>query len=163
MKHTLQSRHMPSLEPHLVNGIIPQVSYKRIINKIHSDTVTSVKRRLVNRVLQGPPPPISTSDIRLPKLARRTLAQLRDDRCFNLQTYQIFIKKIIDDSCPECGTVPHTAPHMFCCPAHHNDLKFIDLWTKSVQSVLFLTTLASFSHLAALDLPLPLPPTEPPP
>jgi hypothetical protein len=156
MKLTLQSRYMPSLAPHLVNGIVPQVSYKRILNKIHMSTVASVKAKLVNRVLQGTPPPISASEMRLPKSGRRTLAQLRDDRCFRLKNYQVFIKKIADDSCPECGIASHSAPHLFCCMAYPTDLTFLNLWTKPVQAALFLATLPSFSHLAALDLSCPV-------
>jgi hypothetical protein len=133
-----------------------------IINKIHSSTVAAVKSRLTNRLLQGPPP-ISKAEMRLPKLVRRTFAQLRDERCFLLKSYQVFIKKITDDTCHECGIASHTACHLFCCPAHPTSLDLLNLWTKPVQSAMFLTTLPSFSRLAALDLPLPRPPPEPPP
>jgi hypothetical protein len=66
MKFTLQSRYISSLVPLLVNRIIPQVSYKRIINKIHTDMVAAVKSRLTNKHLQGPPPLVSKSEMRLP-------------------------------------------------------------------------------------------------
>jgi hypothetical protein len=163
MKYTLASRYMPALAPHLVNGIVPEISYKRIVNEIHSSTVKTVKSRLFNRILQGPPPPIASTEIRLPKLARRTSAQLRDDQCCHLQTYQKMIKKVMDDACPECGIAPHTTAHLFCCPAHPTSLNIYDLWLKPVEMSQFLVTLPSFSHLSALDLPLPRPPPEPPP
>jgi hypothetical protein len=54
MKHTLASRYMPALAPHLVNGIDPEVSYKRIVKAIHSSPVAAVKSKYFNRLLQGP-------------------------------------------------------------------------------------------------------------
>jgi hypothetical protein len=109
LKETLSSRFLDIISPHLVDGIVPEASYERIQNEIHTTAVKNyIQSAPPNRVLGVCPPEVSKSEETLPQIYRRILAQLRDDRCSHLQTYQHFIKKANDDICPHCHLVPES-------------------------------------------------------
>ena len=75
MKNTLQSKHLPLLEPHLVAGKIR--NYKDTLKAIHTQAVSNTISSLdPNPVLGATPPPIFSY------LQRTTLAiDVREDMC----------------------------------------------------------------------------------
>ena len=46
-----------------------------------------------------------------------------------------------------CGVAPHDVAHLFDCAAAPTDLAIVDLWTKPMDVVVFLSSLPSFSSL----------------
>jgi hypothetical protein len=64
MKETLASKYMPALEKHLnKDGVIPEVSYKRVLKEIHTEAVKkAIAKQSPNPLFQRAPPPISDSE-----------------------------------------------------------------------------------------------------
>jgi hypothetical protein len=94
MKKTLASKYLHTVDKYLQDGIVHEVSFKRILNSIHSETIKEVIESLVpNPVLQAPVPPVSCTEQRLSGPFRCLLAQLRSDKCVSLKTYQYFLNK----------------------------------------------------------------------
>ena len=160
--HTLQSRYRESVEHYLTDGVVPEAEYKKIIKDIHTKTVDTSKKSLINNVLGGLPPAIHLSERSLPRLSRRTLCQLREDRCIGLETFKHKIGTAPDDLCPLCHNDSHISQHLFDCPASPTNLNFHDLWKRPREAVNFLRTLDFFNHLPP-NPPYPRPPAEPPP
>ena len=68
MKETLQSKFGPALHPFLLNGVIPNASYKKVIQTLHTDAVTSSISSLgPNSVLGVTPPQINANERDLPR------------------------------------------------------------------------------------------------
>ena len=161
MKHTLQSRFLPSISHHLVNGTLPPATYPSTLKALHSAAVTSaIASADPNKVLQAPPPSICPSEKLLPRPTRTTLSQLRSGYCVSLRSYQARIGTAGDPTCPECNQHDHTVLHLFACPAHPTTLAAGDLWTKPGEVASFLSSLPSFGHVQP---PPTRPPPEPPP
>jgi hypothetical protein len=151
MKETLSSHYMHVVELYLQDGVIKEITNKKTLDAIHSSAVAAaISKQSPNRLLQGHPPAISASKIKLPLPVCCTLSQLRDDQCCNLKTYLFFITKANEDLCTECQREAHSVNHLFCCPAYPTSLKPIDLWKNPLSVARFLKTTPSFS-----DLPLP--------
>ena len=162
MKNTLQSKHLPLLEPHLVNGRID--NYNNTLKAIHTQSVTNTINSLdPNPVLGAAPPPISPSERRLSRVQRTTLAQLRSGHCRFLGDYKLLTGRDTSAICPECLFRRQTVPHIFQCDACPTQLSLRDLWVNPVKVVEFLVTLPSFSALIPPNPPPPPPPPEPPP
>ena len=170
MKETLATRYRDVVAPLLSDGVMQDAAYKPAIDKIHSDTVLSVKAALGdNPVLGRPPPPISTTERSLPRAHRCVLAQLRSGHCSHLETYRSRIGRSSTSLCPECRFARQTTAHLFVCPATPTALTVEDLWRRPVEAMDFLLSLSSFSSLLPPGPlpppppPLPPPPPEPPP
>jgi hypothetical protein len=141
-----------------------QVSYKRAIKTIHSDTVNLAKsQQAINPLIGRKPPAVSITERKLTRPFRTIMRQLRSTQCSLLRSYLLKIKAVNDDVCPECLSASQTVLHLFCCPAYPTTLTPIDLWYHPVDSAQFLVTLPTFRSLPPLDLPLPRPPPEPDP
>ena len=82
---------------------------------------SNVSRHLASRVndktRRTPPPHISSSDERLPRLTRRTLAQLRTNKSTFLKSYlhKVDAKSHPSPLCPRCNTHTHDTHHLFNC------------------------------------------------
>jgi hypothetical protein len=60
MKQTLYSKYISTVEPHLQNGAILEISYKCVINSLHKAAVAATINKCVpNAVLGFRPPPIA--------------------------------------------------------------------------------------------------------
>ena len=161
MKHTLQSRFLPSINHHLVDGSLPPDSYPSTLKSLHSEAVASaIDSADPNRVLRAPPPAICPSEKLLPRPTRTTLSQLRSGHCASLRSYQARIGLTPDPICPDCTNDDHTVQHLFSCTAHPTSLTPVDLWTSPWDAALFLSSLPSFSQVQP---PRTRPPPEPPP
>ena len=159
MKHTLQSRLLPSVSHLLTDGRTDPTSYKTSLADLHTSAVQAAISQLApNPVLQSPPPPVEREELSLPRAHRTALSQLRSGYCRFLDSYRARIGKASDPSCPSCGTGDHTTGHLFACPSHPTDLQVQDLWGRPARVADFLATLP-FTSLPSL----PRPPPEPPP
>ena len=160
MKHTLQSRFLPSVAPFLTNGSLPPNTYKTTIQSLHTSTVGSyIASRTPNRILGEPDPPISEEERTLPRSFRTTLSQLRSGFCPALNTYLQRVGRSSTDLCPSCRGGPHTTAHLFNCPSSPTDLEVRDLWDRPCAVAEFLQSLP-----LPFSFPHPLrPPPEPPP
>ena len=157
MKQTLQSKVGPLVEPYLnALGVVEPGTYRTTIQSLHTDVVADATRHFApNRVLGRKPPDIDPRETYLPRLTRSTLAQLRSSFCARLNSYQFKIGQVNSDTCPECGTAPHTTNHLFDCPSHPTNLRVEDLWTNSWAAAAFLSSLPSFDFLPAPGPPPP--------
>ena len=160
MKETLKSKFLPALQPHLDNdGNIDPANYNNVKNAIHTESVArSISSFEPNRLLGTLPPPISTSESRLTRIQRTTLAQLRSGHCRLLGDYKVLTGMSTSALCPQCLFRRHTVPHLFNCDAAPTSLTLRDLWINPVTVVNFLVTLPSFATLIPKDPPRPRPP-----
>ena len=165
MKATLQSAHLPTVAPYLVDGATDPVTYGLNVKKLHTDLVSrSIDNLGENPILEAKPPDISPSELSLSRVDRCTLAQLRSGQCKLLNDYShTKLQRSPSAICPECLMRRHNASHLFDCEARPTELTFMDLWTNPVACVAFLKTLPSFSSLLPPEPPPPRPPPEPPP
>ena len=116
-----------------------------------------------SRVLDGPRPDISPSELSLSRADRSTLAQLRTGECHLLMDYQSKVGRSTSALCPGCRFRRHTVTYLFSCYARPSDLSPRDLWENPVDAVAFLKSLPSFARLLPLNPTPPRPPPEPPP
>ena len=104
---------------------------KENIKAIHSHHVaTHLQGQPINKVLDGPAPPIHKSEEALDHSTRRTLAQLRTNKSPLLLSY---LHKIDPGShptpgCPLCGHGNHDTRHLFQCSVLPTSLVPDDLW-----------------------------------
>ena len=85
-----------------------------------------------NKILCAPPPHISSSEERLPRLTRHTLAQLSTNKSPFLKSYlhKVDAKSHPSPLCPLCNTHTHDTHHLFNCTHIHTTLSPLDLWTE---------------------------------
>jgi hypothetical protein len=92
MKETLSSKYGASIEQYLHNGVMSEVSYKRSIQSIHTEAVSSARSRQgQNPLIKRRPPAVSESEDSLPRPFQTTLSQLRSTYCSRLKSYQLKI------------------------------------------------------------------------
>ena len=103
--------------------------------KIHTQ---AVKEYLANQedhpLLGAKPPKISTTEQDLSREMRRTLAQLRAQKCPMLQTYKHHIGVADSPTCPLCRHGDHTTAHLFNCQEMPTVLTPLDLWHNPVSA-----------------------------
>ena len=154
------------VEPHLVNGTLPDGALKSTIDKIH--TKVAKNKCGVNRVLGTQAPRVDATESSLSRPTRAVLSQLKSGHCAKLQDFQLRIGKAANETCPECRLFSDSVEHVFHCPAHPTNLSPEDLWRQPRDVASHLSSIAAFSHLPAVG-PLPRqrrrgrPPPEPPP
>ena len=171
MKQTLSSKHSSKIDRFLTNGILDPADYKPALKTLHTEAVANTIAKLDNNpLLDAPPPPIASSETRLNRKQRSTLAQLRSGQCHFLNDYQVLTGRAQSALCPECLINRHTARHLFNCDAAPTDLTIRDLWNNPISVINHLVTLSSFSSLGPTPQPAPpaprpplRPPPEPPP
>ena len=83
-----------------------------------------------NKILHRPTH-ISSSEERLPRLTRRTLAQLRTNKSPFLKSYlhEVDAKTHPSPLCPLCNINTHDTHHLFNCTHIRTTLSPLDLWT----------------------------------
>ena len=107
-----------------------------------------VKKVLDNRkpnpVLGAPPPPVDSSENRLPRIVRCTLSQLRSNFCARLKDFQLRIGKVDEELCRSCDLFSESVEHLFNCPARPTNLTTIDLWVNPLEVASFLRSHPAF-------------------
>ena len=84
-----------------------------------------------NKILRTPPPHISSSEERHPRLTRRTLAHLRTNKSPFLKSYfhKVDAKTHPSPLCPLCNIHTHDTHHLFNCTHIRTTLSPLDWWT----------------------------------
>ena len=101
-------------DPHTITT--PDI--KTNMRYIHTSIVSRhLATRGNNKILRTPPPHISSSEEILPRLTRRTLAQLRTNKSPLLNSYlhKVDVKSHPSPLCPLCNTHSHDTHHLFNC------------------------------------------------
>ena len=99
---------------------------------IHTSIVSRhLATRGNNKILRTPPPHTSSSEERLPRLTRRTLAQLRTNKSPFLKSYLHKVDAKIHPSplCPLGNIHTHDTHHLFNCTHIRTTLSPLNLWT----------------------------------
>ena len=112
-------------DPHTITT----TDIKTNMRHIHTSIVSRhLATRGINKILRTPPPHISSSEEILPRLTRRTLAQLRKNKSPFLKSYshKVDAKSHPSPLCPLCKTHTH---HLFNCTLIRTILSPLDLWT----------------------------------
>ena len=97
---------------------VTTIDIKTNMRHLHTSIVS---RHLVtrgnNKILCTPPPHTSSSEERLPRLTRRTLAQLRTNKSPFLKSYlhRVDAKSYPSPLCYLCNTHTHDTHHLFNC------------------------------------------------
>ena len=124
-KETLYTSHRKTVEPMMVKN-----DRKAILQAFYTDAVER------NVVLDGRPPPISSSERDLTRKECSTLAQLRSGYCRLQSSFKSRIKKDASlNICADCGTTLHDAKQLFVCPAHPTTMIPSDLWSRPTDAV----------------------------
>ena len=98
-----------------------------------------VSRHLATRgntkILRTPPPHFSSYEEILPRITRRTLAQLRTNKSPFLKSY---LHKVDDKThplplCTLCNAHTHDTHHLFNCTHIHTTLSSLDLWADPAE------------------------------
>ena len=84
-----------------------------------------------NKILRTPPPHIISSEEILPRITRRTRAQLRTKIVPFLKSYlhKVDGKTHPSPLCPLCNIHTHDTHHLFNCTHIRTTLSPLDLWT----------------------------------
>jgi hypothetical protein len=151
LKETLSSKFGDSVSPYLQGGVIPEASYQKTKDSIHTAAVrTSIEAAGVNPILGIKPPEVHSSEQTLSRAYRTTLNQLRSNKCNALQNYKHYINATNSNICPNCHSASQTTAHLFSCPSFPTTLTYWDLWCNPVKAAEFLSTLPTFGHLPPL-------------
>ena len=163
-KETLYSLFKDKVLPFLVNDVIRDEDYKRVVSTLHTEKVReSVNAQPSNAFLGILPPPMAEDEKKLSRSARTTLAQLRSGHSIRLNVYRRSIGLADNDLCPDCGTHQHTTQHLFNCRAKPTTLTPADLWSHPSEVITFLVSSPPFNDIPPVVPPAPRPPPEPPP
>ena len=108
---------------------------RRINRKIIHTTIVKqhLSARPTHPLLDRKPPDVDKTERQLPRAKRRTLAQLRAQKCPLLRSYLFSIRAAEDPSCPLCGLGEHNTAHLFNCQQIPTELTPEDLWCQPVQ------------------------------
>ena len=152
IRATLQSRFLPSIQQHLVDGSIPPDARKPTIKILHTEAVaSSIAAAGHNRVINSIPPPINPEEFLLPRPYRSCLPQLRSGYCSALNDYKFRVGRSPSPFCTECSAEEHSVSHLFSCPAYPTQLTPLDLWFDAWRVSSFLSSLPYFSYLPPLE------------
>ena len=101
-------------DPHTVTT----TDIKTNMRHIHTSIVSRhLATRGINKILRTPPPHTSSSEEILPRLTRRTLAQIRTNKSPFLKSYlhKVDAKTHPSPLCPLCNIHTHDTHHLFNC------------------------------------------------
>ena len=117
-------------DPHTVTS----TDIKTKMRHIHTSIVSRhLATRGNNKILRTPPPHTRSSEEILPRLTRRTLAQLRTNKSPFLKSnlHKVDAKTHPSPLCPLCNTHTHDTHHLLNCTHIRTTLSPLDLWTDS--------------------------------
>ena len=106
--------------------------HKTNMRHIHTSIVSKhLATRGNYKILHTLPPHVSSSEEILPRITRRTLAQLRTNKSTFLKVYlhKVNAKTHPSPLCPLCTIHTHDTHHLFNCTHIHTTLSPLDLWT----------------------------------
>ena len=136
MRQTPMLSHKNAIPELTLDPLPPK---KVLLNTLHTDAVEKSRaNQPPNQVLKAQAPEISKDEATLPRRTRTTLSQIRSDYSPYLKSYLFRINRAPDDLCPKCNISPHTANHLFECPANPTPLTAEDLWINPLKVAEFL-------------------------
>ena len=108
-----------------------------------------------NKILRTPPLHISSSEKILPRLTRRTLAQLRTNKppFLKLYLYKVDAKSHPSPLFPFCNTHTHDTHHLFNFSHKRTTLSPLDLWTDPTGVAALLARWTEKLSLLSLIIP----------
>ena len=115
-------------DPHTVI----KTAIKTNMRHIHTSIVSRhLATRCNNKILRTHPPHIGSSEERLPRIIRRTLAQLRTNKSPFLKSYshKVDAKTHPSPLCPLCNIHTHNTHYLFNYTHIRATLSPLDLWT----------------------------------
>ena len=115
-------------DPHTVTT----TDIKTNMRHIHTSIVSRhLATRGNNKIIRTPPSHISSSEKRLPRLTRRSIAQLRTNKSPFLKSYlhKVDAKTHPSPLCPLCNIHTHDIHHLFNCTHIRTTLSPLDLWS----------------------------------
>ena len=88
-----------------------------------------------NKILRTPPPHINSSEEILPRITRRTIAQLRTNKSPILKSclHKVDAKSHPSPLFPLCNTHIHNTHHLFNCTHIRTTMSPLDLWTDPAE------------------------------
>ena len=89
-------------------------------------------------MITTPPPPINLDEMKLPRIAKARLSQLRRGFSRLLNSSLNRLDDEIEDKCPKCQTSPHDTNNLFNCQADPTNLPVTSLWTHPNEASNFL-------------------------
>ena len=101
-------------DPHTVTTTYIKTNMRHMHTSIVSRHLAT---RGNNKILRTPPPHISSSEERLPRLTRRTLAQLRTNKSY---LHKVDAKTHPSPLCPLCNIHIHNTHHLNCTHNTHH-------------------------------------------
>ena len=121
----------------VVHGCAPLGEEKKEIlrnkRRLHTAAVEDhINSKPIHPLINAQPPDVHKSEATLSRETRRTLAQLRGQKCPLLQEYLHNIGTAEHPNCPLCDQGPHNTVHLFRCPAIPTELAPLDLWKRPV-------------------------------
>jgi hypothetical protein len=118
LKETLSSKFGDSVSPYLQGGVVPEASYQKTKESIHTAAVrAAIDAAGVNPILGIKPPEVHSLEQTLSRAYRTTLNQLWSNKCNALQNYKHYIKATNSNICPNCHSAPQMTVHLFSCPS----------------------------------------------
>ena len=127
-KHYFQQRPVHNKHSHIPHTVTT-TDIKTNLCHIHTSIVSRhLATRGYNEILFTLPPYISSSEEILPHLTRRTLAQLRTNKCPFLKSYihKVDAKTHPSQLCPLCNIHTHDTHHFFNCTHIRTTLSPLD-------------------------------------
>ena len=119
---------------------------KATLQALHTDAVDkAVKCHERNVVLDGRPPPISSSERDLTRKERSTIAQLKSGYCRLMSLTRSDSRRMQASTSVQTGTTPHDVKHLFVCLAHPTTMIPSDVWSRPTGAV------RELSYLEARD------------
>ena len=130
----------------ILNSLPPPTDITQYKKHIHTHLTRQALNNLPNnKILNTPPPIISSAETQLSRSERAHLTRLCCGHHQSLNTYKHRLDNTHTDLCPLCQISPHTVTHLIeDCPnlaAHrqqHNIQNVLQLWSDPVSVVSFL-------------------------
>ena len=122
IKPTLKDKYYEDVKDYLQDSSISKDNYKVAIKKIHKRDVQHYTENR-NRI----PLAVSADELKLPRITRIRLAQLRSGYSPMLRSYMSRINTAVEDSCPDCKMPGHNVEYLFNCAKNETNLTYDDL------------------------------------
>ena len=136
---------------------------KTNMRHIHTSIVSRhLATRGNNKILRTPPPHINSSEEILPRITRRTLAQLRTNKSPFIKSYvhKVDAKSHPSPLCLVCNIHTHDTRHLFNCTHIRTTFSPLELWTDPAGMTALLVRwteeLAGGTQREDLITPLPI-------
>ena len=137
-RRALIDRFIPSIQQYLAEEPLSNTSYKSTISSIHQDAVRTAIESSSSKLLNGPPPPITTAEQTLSMKTRTILAQLRTGHSRILGQYIKRFDSTARNHSLDCGHSTLDSHRLFDCPSKPTTLTVESLWIAPTETAIHL-------------------------